>query len=172
EMNVMLKERRAERIIYKKSVKSDMIPLFDLKKEQERLADFNWRATDRPVDRYSITQRSIIPSPLKTGIIYKPPLFPYTLKYFPSVHALPSTLRSGVTIDAVKELNRRESENRINPFLPLESLMDSTTPPKPGEEIRQQEEPQPTRIRQRIPPNRRKITTILEQKESETQKVE
>ncbi|HOO42186.1 MAG TPA: OstA-like protein [Bacteroidales bacterium] len=161
EMNVMLKERRAERITYKKSVKSDMIPLFELKKEQERLADFNWRAADRPIDRYSITQRSIIPSPLKTGIIYKPPLFPYTLKYFPSVHALPSTLRSGVTIDAVKELNRRESENRINPFLPLESLMDS----KP-------EEPQPSRIRQRIPPNRRRITTILEQKKSEIQKVE
>lgn len=171
EMNVMLKERKAERITYIKSVKSDMIPLYDLKKEQERLSDFNWRATERPVDRYSITERNIRESPLQTENIYQPPLFPYTLKYFPSVHALPSTLRSGVTIDAVKELNRREMENRINPFLPLESLMDSTTT-KPGEEIRQQEEPQPTRVRQRIPPNRRRITTILEQKKSETQEVE
>jgi lipopolysaccharide export system protein LptA len=172
EMNVMLKERRAERITYKKSVKSDMIPLFELKKEQERLADFNWRATERPVDRYAITQRSIQQSPLRIENIYQSPLFPYTLKYFPKVHALPSTLRSGVTIDAVKELNRREMENRMNPALPLESFRDSTIMTKPREEMLQKEEPQPTRIRQRIPPNRRKITTILEQKKSETQEVE
>lgn len=172
EMNVMLKERRAERITYKKSVKSDMIPLFELKKEQERLADFNWRATERPVDRYAITQRSIQQSPLRIENIYQSPLFPYTLKYFPKVHTLPSTLRSGVTIDAVKELNRREMENRMNPALPLESFRDSTIMTKPREEMLQKEEPQPTRIRQRIPPNRRKITTILEQKKSETQEVE
>jgi hypothetical protein len=172
EMNVMLKERRAERITYKKSVKSDMIPLYDLKKEQERLSDFNWRAAERPVDRYSITPRSIWQSPLQTENVYQSPLFPYTLKYFPKVHALPSTLRSGVTIDAVKELNRRETENKTDPFLPLQSLMDSTSTARPRQEIRQQEEPQPARIRQRIPPNRRKITTILEQKKSETQEIE
>jgi hypothetical protein len=172
EMNVMLKERRAERITYKKSVKSDMIPLFELKKEQERLADFNWRATERPVDRYAITQRSIQQSPLRIENIYQSPLFPYTLKYFPKVHALPSTLRSGVTIDAVKELNRREMENKMNPALPLESFRDSTIMTKPREEMLQKEAPQPTRIGQRIPPNRRRITTIMEQKKSETQEVE
>ncbi len=172
EMNVMLKERRAERITYKKSVKSDMIPLFELKKEQERLSDFNWRATERPVDRYSITQRSIKRSPQQTENVYISPLFPYTLKYFPKVHALPSTLRSGVTIDAVKELNRREREDRINPFLPLESFRDSIIMAKPREEIRQTEESRPVPVRQRIPPDRRRITTILEQKKSEIQEIE
>ena len=43
EMNVFLKERKAQRIIYKQAIKSDMIPLFDLRKEQERLAGFLWR---------------------------------------------------------------------------------------------------------------------------------
>jgi len=172
EMNVMLKERRAERIIYKTSVKSDMIPLFELKKEQERLSDFNWRATERPADRYSISQRTIKEYPLQAANFFKSPLFPYTLKYFPKVHALPSTLRTGVTIDAVKELNRRETENRMNPFMPLESFRDSTIMEEPRREVDQKETPQATRIRQRIPTNRRKLTTILEQKKSETQEVE
>ena len=171
EMNVMLKERRAERIIYKTSVKSDMIPLFELKKEQERLSDFNWRATERPADRYSISQRTIKEYPQQTANFFKSPLFPYTLKYFPKVHALPSTLRTGVTIDAVKELNRRETENRMNPFMPLESFRDSTIMEEPRREVDQKETPQATRIRQRIPTNRRKLTTILEQKKSETQEI-
>jgi hypothetical protein len=98
-------------------------------------------------------------------------LFPFTLKYFPTVHALPSTLRTGVTIDAVKELNRRETENRMNPFMPLESFRDSTIMEEPRREVDQKETPQATRIRQRIPTNRRKLTTILEQKKSETQEI-
>ena len=124
EMNVLLNNRRAERITYKKSIKSDMIPLFDLKKDQERLSDFNWRSADRPKDRYAITNRILFTKPPRPFDTYREPVFPYTLKYFPKVVEIPPTLRSGVTTDAVKELLSRERENNINPFTPPETFQE------------------------------------------------
>ncbi len=102
-----------------------MIPLFELKKEQERLSDFNWRATERPADRYSISQE---PS---RNIRCKQQTFSnhrcsrihsnISRKFMPF---LPRCF-CGVTIDAVK-IKQKETENRMNPFMPLESFRDST----------------------------------------------
>ncbi|MFA5288753.1 MAG: OstA-like protein [Bacteroidales bacterium] len=161
EMNVWLKDRRAQRIIYKTSIKSDMIPLYDLKKDQERLSGFKWRAPDRPLDRHAITSRTIEADFTQPGADYIEPLFPYTLKYFPSVHALPSTLRTGVTTDALKELTLRERENRINPYVPLKEMpvtpaKPESTPPKPA----------------RMPENVRKITPALKRKQLQIQEIE
>ncbi|HPJ82621.1 MAG: hypothetical protein GX474_07705 [Bacteroidales bacterium] len=161
EMNVWLKNRRAERIIYKTSIKSDMIPLYDLKKDQERLAGFNWRAPDRPMDRHAITSRTIEADFAQPGAKYIEPLFPYTLKYFPAVHALPSTLRKGVTTDAVKELSLRERENRVNPYIPLNEM--PVTPAKP-----ENMPPKPARM----PENVRKITPALQRKQLQIKEVE
>lgn len=164
DMNVFLKERRAERIIYRKSVKSDMIPLYELKKEQERLSDFNWRAPERPSDRYSITSRKVVNDPPQPISWYKEPLFPYTLKYFPLVHARPSTLGSHTTIEAVKELNRRELENRTDPFIPIQE-----TPVTP---VLKQETDAVKKEKQRIPDNARRITPVLQRKQLQIQEIE
>ncbi|HOG25103.1 MAG TPA: OstA-like protein [Bacteroidales bacterium] len=161
QMNVWLKDRRAQRIVYKTAVKSDMIPLYDLKKDQERLAGFTWRAPDRPLDRYAITPRTIVVDFAQPGTKYTEPLFPYTLKYFPAVHALPSTLRTGVTTDAVKELSQRERENRINPYIPLKDM--PLTPEKPAGIP---EKPV------KMPENARKITPALQRKQLQIQEIE
>ena len=153
EMNVLLKNRRAERITYKKSIKSDMIPLFDLKKDQERLSDFNWRSTDRPRDRYAITSRILFTKPPRPFDTYREPVFPYTIKYFPKVVEIPSTLRNGVTTDAVKELLSRERENSINPFTPPETLQRRQFVP-----LQQDSEPSP------IPKDVRRPTQTLRRK--------
>jgi lipopolysaccharide export system protein LptA len=166
EMNVFLKERRAQRIIYKKSVKSDMIPLFELKKDQERLAEFNWRAPERPSDRYAITSRMVVDSPPQNKSWYKEPLFPYTLKFFPDVHARPSTLGSGTTIDAVRELNRRETENKINPFVPLQEKNLTPVLNEEAAVVGMQKE------RQHIPANTRRITPVLQRKQLQVQQIE
>lgn len=165
EMSVMLKDRRAERITYKKSVKSDMIPLYELKKDQERLGDFNWRAEERPGDRYAITSRGIRDATPRPETACKEPLFPFTLKYFPTVHALPSTLRTGVTIDAVKELNRRETENKINPFIPLQEF------PAGSRDKAEDQIPGTTKEKQPIPFNARRVTPVLQRKQLQVQEV-
>lgn len=110
EMNVFLKERKAQRIIYKQAIKSDMIPLFDLRKEQERLAGFLWREEERPKDNKSITERTIRDIVYNPDSIYKAPLYPYTLQYFPLEHARSAVLRNSSRNEAREELSRRERE--------------------------------------------------------------
>ncbi|HOF75418.1 MAG TPA: OstA-like protein [Bacteroidales bacterium] len=161
EMKVILKDRRAQRITYKKSVKSDLIPLYDLTKEQERLSGFDWRGAERPLDRTSITSRTIEETFSEPVIIYKEPLFPYTLKYFPFVHALPSTLRTGVTTDAVKELSQRERENKVNPYIPLKEI-----PAAPA-----QQDNIPAK-RDTIPAQTRRIRPVQERRQLQIQEIE
>ena len=118
-------------------------------------------APDRPLDRYAITPRTIVVDFAQPGTKYTEPLFPYTLKYFPAVHALPSTLRTGVTTDAVKELSQRERENRINPYIPLKDM--PLTPEKPAGIP---EKPV------KMPENARKITPALQRKQLQIQEIE
>ena len=139
EMNVFLKERKAQRIIYKQAIKSDMIPLFDLRKEQERLAGFLWREEERPKDNKSITERTIRDIVYNPDSIYKAPLYPYTLQYFPLEHARSAVLRNSNRNEAREELSRREWEtetesspiqNRKSFFITKEPLKQKGPIPK------------------------------------------
>lgn len=117
-MKALLENRTARRITYFQTVKSDMVPLFDLQSGQNRLKDFVWRQEDRPLDRYAVTDRVVVKDPPRPVDFYVEPVFPFTLKYFPQVLETFSTLREGVTTNALQELREREKENNTNPFIP------------------------------------------------------
>ncbi len=117
-MKVLLENRRARRITYFETVKSDMVPLFDLQTDQGRLKDFQWRQGDRPMNRFAVTDRIEVTSPPQPKDSYVEPVFPFTMKYFPQVLETFSTLREGVTTNARDELKQREFENIRNPFVP------------------------------------------------------
>jgi hypothetical protein len=148
EMNVFLENRRARRIIYKNSIKSDMIPLFDLRKEQEQLAGFLWREPERPPHRQAITERTIKNIVFNPHLTYHEPLYPYTLKYFPLEHAGSAAMRSGNRAQAREELARRESE-----WAPADDSSDIPA-----------DKSMPAN--KSIPVDKRKITPILEQKQT------
>ena len=58
-MTGRMKDGQVQRILYTENVKSDAYPVWDLTSEMMTLRDFNWVPDLRPVDRFSVTPRSI-----------------------------------------------------------------------------------------------------------------
>lgn len=142
-MHVFLKDKRAQRIVYKQSVKSDVIPLYDLRKDQERLAGFNWREEERPPDRQAITERIIIDMVYEPELFYKEPLFPYTLQFFPLEYTRSAFMRGIPITEARSELRNRESTEITEPIRLPEKTMRT----------------------ERIPEDKRKSTPVTERKQ-------
>lgn len=141
EMHVFLEERRARRIVYKQSVKSDVIPLFDLRKDQEKLAGFQWREGERPPNRHAITDRTIVSIVYEPEQIYKEPLYPYTLRFFPIEHSRSDVTKSALPGAAQKELGARErmpsAEPTSVPTQKTERIPKDTRKSTPTRELKQ-----------------------------------
>ncbi|MCL2738298.1 MAG: hypothetical protein FWE30_02510 [Bacteroidales bacterium] len=86
---VTLKDRQVQRLHYYQHTKSNVYPLYELNSDKRRLTHFDWRADERPADRFAITQRSIRPSVPETAPQEPKPLFPFTDVFFPGHIPLP-----------------------------------------------------------------------------------
>ena len=85
---ITLKQRQVQQVRYLENIKGSMHPLYDLSSSERLLANFNWRADERPVDRFSITPRSIRPPVTNQFQSVPQPTFPYTQQFFPK-HVIP-----------------------------------------------------------------------------------
>lgn len=80
----LMKDGELQKNYYFETIKSNMLPIEEMKVEDKKLKGFNWRGEERPVDRFDLTYVTIRPSNRKYTLespYY--PLFDHTKKYFP-----------------------------------------------------------------------------------------
>ena len=87
-LTINLKERKVQSVHYRSDFKNKLVPIAQTTDKDHRLTNFIWREEERPLDRYTITQRQIRPSVADITHRRDKPRFLFTQKYFPE-HPLP-----------------------------------------------------------------------------------
>ena len=83
-MQARFKNKEVQRLKYIEGVKNDLHPLFNLPLDKQRLRGFEWKDKERPLSRYSITEKGIKPTQRPYIEDKKYPLYNYAEAYFPN----------------------------------------------------------------------------------------
>lgn len=142
-ISARIKDREIQRIKYVENLQNNAFPVYNLPIEDQRLRGFIWRAEERPVSRFDVTDRTIRKSQRERmqSIVF--PDYPYTAIYFAQTRD--SILRYKAESDSLRfaaeltkereqqqnsEVEKRDSllmAARESNSLPADSLSDNNT---------------------------------------------
>lgn len=81
-ISATLQDRKIQRIKYYENLNNNLLPVYNLPVEDQRLRGFNWRGEQRPVDRFVVTDRVIRESQREKIQSTVFPNYPYANVYF------------------------------------------------------------------------------------------
>ncbi len=81
-LSARIKDRQIQRIKYIENLQNDVLPVYNLPIDDQRLKGFNWRGDERPLNRYEVTAREIEKSQRKHFKAVPFPTYPFAKVYF------------------------------------------------------------------------------------------
>lgn len=82
-LSALIKERKVQKIRYYEELKSDVLPIYKLPIEKQRLRGFSWQEDLRPKSRYDISERAVRSSIRDSVSSESTPTYPQSKIYFP-----------------------------------------------------------------------------------------
>jgi hypothetical protein len=132
-LTAVIKDGNARKMLYMETIKSDAYPIGELAPDKQRLKGFEWRGEERPVDRYTITQRVIPVSERDKYIGVIKPVYRLTDQYFDNymkkIEAAKAAAREAerqrLIEQAAEELRIEDSLARAAALLPVEDTVET-----------------------------------------------
>lgn len=118
-ISARLQDRKIQRIKYFENLKNNLMPVFNLPAEEQRLRGFNWRGDERPQNRFIVTDRIIKESQRDEIQSTVFPDYPFTKVYFAATRD--SIMLYKAQSDSLR-LAKALSANAEDPVLPSDSL--------------------------------------------------
>lgn len=101
-LTAMIKNNKAQRMLYLEEIKSDAYPVLQLPMDRHLLKGFEWRGDERPRSRYEITTMSLPRSMRAAYAFVRRPVFELTDEYF-----------DGYMSEVYRNIREREEAERL-----------------------------------------------------------
>ena len=101
-LTAMIKNNKAQRMLYLEEIKSDAYPVLQLPMDRHLLKGFEWRGDERPRSRYEITTMSVPRSMRAAYAFMSRPVFELTDEYF-----------DGYMSEVYQNIREREEAERL-----------------------------------------------------------
>src|SRR5574344_1993076 len=114
-LSALIKERKIQKVRYYEELKSDVLPIYKLPIEKQRLRGFSWRDDLRPKSRYEVSERNIRASIRDSISRESIPTYPQSKIYFPVIRDSIIAYRGKLKVSYMQNVEKSPEINVTNP---------------------------------------------------------
>lgn len=114
-LSALIKERKIQKVRYYEELKSDVLPIYKLPIEKQRLRGFSWLDDLRPKSRYEVSERNIRASIRDSISRESIPTYPQSKIYFPVIRDSIIAYRGKLKVSYMQNVEKSPEINVTNP---------------------------------------------------------